>query len=833
MEADRFNRIMEIFSACTDLPVSEHKRFLDRTCGDDSAMREEIRGMLAHDQQAHLDESHSSAPLRAMIDSALFQATDQSRVPESIGSFRIIREIGRGGMGIVYEGEQNDPKRRIAIKVVPGLASTEHRRRIRQEAQALALIESSGVARIYESGVAEVFGATTPYIVMELIEGLSIDQWVHAHDLRIDDRLVLIARVADAIQAAHGRGVIHRDLKPSNISVVDQQDGPGQPKVLDFGIAQLLSADFTAISLSGAQSSPMGTLQYMSPEQIQGDRNLVDSRSDIYALGLIAYELLSGHKALDMSDATFASVAAKLTNERPKALGSLNRSLRGDIEVVVSKAMEKEPGRRYQTMEAFAADLRRIFANEPIQARAPSLLYSATKFVRRNRAASMSVAVISVLLILGLTRIGIERGRAFTESQTSETVSSFIVEMLQSIDPNVSMGNEVSVREVLDRAAERIKVGELDDQPKIQSRLRIVLAQVYNALGDFGSATLQYNEARDTIIEIYGVNSAQASNVLKLLAQNQTAAGNYEEAEALYIEASRVLKKLGQSPLILSADGSLASVYYWTGRFDESERFLRDALIELEGIDPATDPRVGHTLSSLGSVLEQQGKLEEALEYHALGIESLLAFYGINRTEMAEAYNDYGNTLWAAGRYNQALDAHSSALEIRKRLLDPRHPDMAVSMNNIALVYIRLGRPLTAIPILIESVDIRMQKLGRTHPATCSSLGNLARAYMESDQLEKAIETYDEAVDSALETLGPGHTMAIIFQANRGECLARLGRFAEAERILIDQYERAAALLGENHFRSQAVANQVADMYSMNSQSEQEALWRERVENNE
>jgi len=728
-------------------------------------------------------------------------------------------------MGVVYEAEQSQPRRRVAVKVVPGLGSSEQRRRLTQEAQALAMIEDPGVARIYESGVAEVFGSRTPYIAMELVEGEQIDRWVAAGDLSVDDRLRLIARVADAVQTAHSRGIIHRDLKPGNIKVIPQRGGPGQPKVLDFGIAQLRGNEITLQTLTGPGSGPMGTLQYMSPEQFGGDRSGVDARSDIYALGAVAYTILAGTEPHDLHGASIASAARMVGEQDPKALGTFSRALRGDIEIVIAKAMNRSPDRRYQTMEALATDIRRILAHEPIVARPPSAAYLAARFVQRNTAFSVSAALIAMLIVVGFFWIGRERGRAVAESQTSAAVSGFLVDMLRRIEPDTAMREEVTVREVLDDATLRLDHGELSDQPETNARLRLVIAQVYQTLGKYEQAISQTQQARDILVSVHGERDIHVVRSIEQLAQIETKAGLYTDAEAHFEEASALYEELGQPTVIMSSEGSLGHVYYWTGRYDESEQFFREVVAKLEVVDPALDPSVGHAMSSLGSVLEYQGKLEEAIEFHRRGVEAQIAFYGPDHTEIAEAYNDYGNTLTAAGRYEEALRAHQRALEIRRQRLNPRHPDMAVSLSNIALVYIRMGDSQRAIPMLKDAVDIRLSSIGPDHPATCSSLGNLARAYMETGDFERAMAQYDRAVDAAEATVGPDHIMSIVFRANRGDCLRRMGRFEEAETVLLGEYSLAESLVGAEHFRAKLIAAQVARLYKDLGSSELSQHW--------
>lgn len=819
MDPDRFSRMMGLFERCADLPVPDQRAFIDEQCGGDDTLRNELLRMLEHDQDLEGDDSTGS--FRSLIDSAMIEALDQHIIPDSIGPYRVIRELGRGGMGVVYETEQSQPRRRVAVKVVPGLASGEQRRRLKQEAQALAMIEDPGVARIYESGVAEVFGARTPYIAMELVEGEQIAQWVQTHKLSVVDRIELIARVADAVQTAHSRGVIHRDLKPGNIKVISERQGPGQPKVLDFGIARLRSNDLTMQTLTSADNGPMGTLQYMSPEQFDADYAKIDARSDIYALGAVAYTLLSGTEPFNMSGLSLAAAARIVSEQDPQALGTIDRTLRGDIEIVIAKAMSRAPGRRYQTMEAFSSDLRRILNHQPIVARPPSMPYLLARFVQRNSVLSASAAMIALLVVVGLFWIGLERGRAVAESQTSAAVTGFLVDMLRSIEPNTAMNEEVTVREVLDNATERLNGGELSDQPETSARLRLVIAQVYQTLGQYDLAIDQTLLARDTLISVHGERHIQVAQSIEQLAQIETKAGLYDRAEAHFEQASMLYADLGEPNVIMSSDGSLGHVYYWTGRYDESEAFFLEVVKSFEDTDPTRDPRLGHALSALGSVLEYQGKLEEAIEYHRQGVEAQIAYFGPEHTEIAQAYNDYANTLTSANRFEEALQAHQRALEIRRARLDPRHPEMAVTMNNLAIVYISLGEPRRAIPMLRNAIDTRLASIGAHHPATCSSMGNLARAYMEANDFDEALPQYDRAVAAAEATMGEDNIMSVVFRANRGECLRRMGQFEQAEEILLKEHANAVAMLGENHFRTQAIASQIANLYEALNQADQ------------
>jgi len=820
MDRKTFQEITRLFNACLDLDESERSGFLKDECKENKLLFNEVMGLLAHDASSEIPELLTDAdhltdptkfPLKTYIDSVL----EQNPIPDHIGPFKIIKELGRGGMGIVYEAQQRSPNRRVAIKVVNGLASSEHRKRLRREAQALALIEDPGVARIYSSGVDEVFGIRTPYIVMELVDGLHVDQWVREHNLSTNDRLQIITRIADAVQIAHSKGVIHRDLKLSNIVVLADSNSPGQPKVLDFGIARLLDQQETIASTKQHTNNPVGTLQYMSPEQFDPDPALIDARSDIYALGIVAYTVLSGREPFDAESLSLSNAASIITNQSPIPLGGIDAALKGDVSTVVAKAMEKNPSRRYQTMEAFAADLRRVLDKKPILARPPSPAYLLSKFIDRNRVLSGSIVIIASIIIYSIFTIGEQRGKTLLESQTTQAVSSFIIDMLQSIEPDTAKGDEVTIRAVLDNATQRIDLGELESQPEIQARLRVVIARVYYSLGEYQNAHEQVNAAIDTLTTTHTSISVPVAEAVELRAQIETRAGLYAQAEQSFEIAASTYERLGEPKLILSPDGSLGHVYFWTNRLHESEAFFRAALQELDGVDPATDARIGHALSSLASTLESLGDLDAALEMHSQGIQAYKLYYGEHHSKYAEALNDYGNTLAANNGLDIANQVLRESLEIREKLFRDDHPDIAVSLNNLSIVLIRLGNPSDAIPMLIRARDIRMASLGPNHPSTASVYGNLARAYMEAEQLEIALNAFDEALSITQSAVGENHPMHIVFSANRGICLARLSRYDDAENILLEQYKHATELLGESHFRTQKIADQILEHHEL------------------
>jgi eukaryotic-like serine/threonine-protein kinase len=386
----RFARLDALFQAARRLPPAERRAFLEAEAPDDAPLRAEVADLLAT-----LDSAPAVEPTPAiagLVQGVLREA--EAGLPDGFGEFRIVRRIASGGMGVVYEAEQSNPRRRVALKVLhPGAASEEGRKRFGREAEILARLHHPGIAQVHVFGSAPTAAGDSPFLAMELIHGVPLN--VYARDLDMRRRLELLAKVCDAVAHAHANGVIHRDLKPSNILVTAE----GEPKVLDFGVARLIDAD-TALRTRTGQV--IGTLAYMSPEQATGDLEHVDTRSDVYALGVLGYEMLCGRLPHEIGSGALADAIRRIVEEEPPAPSSLDRSLRGDVSLILRKALAKEPARRYDGAAALAEDIRRHLHDEPILARPPTTTYQIRKFVRRHRALVGGVAATIAALVVGL-----------------------------------------------------------------------------------------------------------------------------------------------------------------------------------------------------------------------------------------------------------------------------------------------------------------------------------------------------------------------------------------------------------------------------------------------
>jgi tetratricopeptide (TPR) repeat protein len=402
MEAERWSRIEEIFNAALDRERVQRREYVSEACAGDESLQEEVLSLLAESdaEDGFLEDPalHVAAKGLAQSSNPAAGSGSAQPFPEFIGRYRIIRLLGEGGMGAVYEAEQEEPRRTVALKMIrPGLATAERLRRFRHESEALGRLQHPGIAQIYEASTADAGFGLQPYFAMELIRGLSLDRYAEDHKLTTRQRLALMAGICDAVSHAHQRGLIHRDLKPGNILI----DETGQPKILDFGVARVAEAE-AQCTLQTEVGQIVGTLAYMSPEQVLGDSNEIDTRSDVYSLGVILYELLSGRPPYDVSSRQLPEAIRTIRESDPAALSSVNRVYRGDIETIVGKALEKDKSRRYASASAMAADIRSYLNDEPIQARPPSAAYQLAKFARRHRGLVGGVAAVFVVLVAGV-----------------------------------------------------------------------------------------------------------------------------------------------------------------------------------------------------------------------------------------------------------------------------------------------------------------------------------------------------------------------------------------------------------------------------------------------
>jgi Tfp pilus assembly protein PilF len=659
-------------------------------------------------------------------------------------------------MGAVYEAEQEFPHRTVALKVIrAGYATGEMLRRFENEAQALGRLQHPAIAQIYDAGSAETAFGHQPYFAMELVHGQSLLAYCDTHRLNLRQRLELMANICDAVQHAHQRALIHRDLKPANILV----DESGQPHILDFGVARLTDSD-TYATLQTHVGEIVGTLAYMSPEQVLGDPAEIDTRSDVYALGMILYELVAGKRPYAIGRQLTEAVRT-IREEEPPALRSVNRTYRGDVDTIVGKALEKDKARRYASAAELAADLRRHLRDEPITARPPSASYLLRKFARRNKALVMGVAAVFVVLVLGVvasTWEAAQAWRAEAEARQQSAIADAVNDFLQNdLLAQASARNQsgpttpdpdLKVRTALDRAAVRIE-SKFNNQPEVEAAIRETLGNTYAELAQYAESRKQLERALDLQRRVWGPENPRTLNTLNHLGRTAWHQGKYPEAETL----------LGQA-------------------LDIERRVL--------------GPQHAETLScmnNLGNVYRAQGKGAQAEALYSETLEIRRRVLGPEHPDTLISMNNLANVDWSQGKYGQAEALYSQTLEIQRRVLGPEHPDTLLSMGNLADTYAKEGKYAQAEALFSQTREISRRVLGPEHPETLAFLADFASMYQRQGEYALAETLAAQVLAGRRRALGSEHPDAMPSAPDLALAYVSQGKFAESERLAREAME--------------------------------------------
>ena len=712
--------------------------------------------------------------------------------------YKLLEELGSGGMGVVYKAEQIKPvKRDVALKIIKlGMDTKQVVARFETERQALAVMDHPNIAKVFDGGTTET---GRPYFVMEIVRGLPITEYCDKHKLTTRERLELLTHVCQAIQHAHQKGVIHRDLKPSNILVVVQEEKP-VPKIIDFGIAKATEHSLTERTLFTEQGQLIGTPEYMSPEQAEMSGLDVDTRTDIYSLGVILYELLVGVLPFDpetLRKAGFGEIQriiretdppkastrlsslgdtqTSIAQQRGTDVASLQKQLKGDLDWITMKAMEKDRTRRYSTASDLAADISRHVKKEPIIARPPSNIYNIGKFIRRHKVGVMAAALVILVVVIGgiASTIGFVRAtraerlaeqeaeRANREAKAAEQVSDFLVDLFEVSDPGQARGAELTALEILERGADRISE-ELADQPLTQARLQYTIGRVYDKMGLFDEAVAFFKKALEIHRKQLGEEHLDVATSLGAMGDLYRKLGRYSEAEPFLKRAIELREKLlGQDhPDVARSLNNLAVLYENSSRYVEAEPLYQRALAIQEKELGADDPDIAMSLTNLAILMSKQGKYAEAeqLFRHALSIEE--KELGQDHPRVATAYNNLAIAYKLQEKYKEAEPLYQHALKIQERVLGLKHPAVARSLNNLANLYLEQDRYQDAEPLYRRSLEIAEEVLGLEHPNVGMTLENLAILYAEQGKYVEAEITYQRALKIQEKALGPeGHAV--------------------------------------------------------------------------
>jgi len=726
MEAERWQKLDRLYHEALQHDNSLRPAFVAQACAGDEPLRDELLSFLAGSEASG---SFLEQPALEVAAQDLARSASAREHPAVIGRYRIVRPLGEGGMGIVYEAEQEQPRRVVALKLIrPGLATAERLWRFEQEGQALGRLQHPGIARIYEAGAAETGFGPQPYFAMELIRGCPLDRYAGANRLDVRGRLALVAQVCEAVHHAHQHGLIHRDLKPANILV----DETGQPKIVDFGVARVTGTE-AATTHQTDLGQLVGTLAYMSPEQVMGDPLEVDTRTDIYSLGVILYELLSGRLPYTVNPRQLPEAVQTIRENDPAALSSINRHYRGDIETIVGKALEKDKARRYVSAADLALDIRRYLRDEPISARPPSTAYQLQKFARRHRALVAGTAVVFLVLIAGIAastwqairasraertavaaeakavaernRAVAEKQRADEEAATAIAISDFLQNDLLRQASLVEQGRdtkpdpEIKVRTALDRAAARIP-GKFQGRPMVEAAIRQAIGTTYLNLNLPAEAGIQMEKVLELRRQALGDDHPDTAQAMQNLAVLYNQEGKTAQAEALLIKVLEVRRRtLGEeAPLTLSSLSSLASVYRTEGRYAQAEPMFLKAVALRRRILGEHHRDTGMSMHNLAVLYCAEGKYATGESYETKALEIFRAVLGDENPVTLLSMNNLAEIYKGEGKYRQAESLWKTLLEVRRRQLGATHPDTTAVMASLRSVQLIEARSEPLVP---------------------------------------------------------------------------------------------------------------------------------------
>jgi serine/threonine protein kinase/TolA-binding protein len=795
--------------------------------------------------------------------------TTAEKPGDIIDRFRLIRPVGEGGFGVVFEAEQETPvRRKVALKVIKlGMDTRQVVARFEAERQALALMEHPNIARVLDGGMTP---AGRPYFVMEFVNGIKITDYCDQHQLTLRQRLDLFVQVCQAIQHAHQKGIIHRDIKPSNILVADQ-DGVPVPKVIDFGIAKA-----TLDSASGERPYETtlqffaGTPAYMSPEQAGMGGLDVDARSDIYSLGMLLYELLTARPAFCWDELSHAALneilrvireseparpSTQLTSLAPQELTVIARCrraepdrlptlLRGDLDWVVMKAIEKDRNRRYETANGLAMDIQRHLDHQPVLARPPSRLYLLQKMVRRNRLACAAAAAVTIALVAGLgvsswmyaretqARVLAEAAekKAASEAEKSVQTAKFLKEMLTSVGPSVALGRDTALlREILDKTSTRVGK-ELQTQPDLEAEMRGTLGSVYLALGDYDKAANMSLTALALRKKLYGENDSRVADSLNDLGNVLYRQTKLKDAEATHRAALALRRKLfgNHDPRVAASLNNLANVLWGQGKLTDAEAMLREALALRRELLGDVSAETVETMDNLAGVLSLEDKLAEAekMQREALALNNKLL--GNEHPDVAYSMNNLADTLSAEGKLTEAEAMNRETLAMRRKLLGEDHPDVAFSLFALAGVLVKEGKLDEGEADHRLALATRRKLLGTNHLDVAGSLNNLAALLIDEHKLDEAEVMQREALAIQRKKLSADHPDIAGSLLNLAAILQAQTKLPEAESLLREALAIQKKLLGNESLDvAQSLGSLAQILQGQGKLTEAESLARE------
>ena len=715
---EQWDKIKELVGAALEKEVSERPAFLDDACAQDQVLRAEVESLVAaYEESDQLPEN----PWTGQLASA--------EQVDIIGPYKLLRKLGEGGMGQVWLAEQTAPvKRQVALKLIKwGMFDRSALQRFQSERQSIAIMDHPSIAKVFEAGATP---DGQPYFVMEYVPGIPITDWCDQMKLKIPERLELFIKVCDGVQHAHQKAIIHRDLKPANILVIEV-DGKPVPRIIDFGLAKGTTPEVLGQAQFTIAGSFLGTPGYMSPEQADANVQDVDTRTDVYSLGAVLYVLLSGSLPFQTEqrrNQPFHEVMRQLREEdppRPSAKAATQRDsmkntaqargiepqqlvslLRGDLDWITVKALERDRTRRYATPSELAADIRRYLRHEPVQARPASVSYRLQKYVRRHRIGVAVVSLLVAVLVAFAVVQSVQLRRITRERDRADRIAQFMTGVFKVSDPNEKVGNTVTAREVLNKASKDIDTGLLKD-PELQARMMHVMGRAYKNLGLQSQAQSLFERSIKVGSSILGSENPETLSTMNELSWTLFQQGHLSEAERLQRKVLDIQRRvLGPEHLdTLQTMGQLANTLCEEGNCAEAVKLDREVLEKKKRLlgPEASDTLV--TMDNLSTELALQGRLEEAEKLEEETLEIYLRVFGRERLGTMSSMINLASIQRDMGRHEDAEKLFRETLDLEGRVLGSDQPETAETKYELACLLTRRGQIDEALSLLRQAVD--------------------------------------------------------------------------------------------------------------------------------
>jgi non-specific serine/threonine protein kinase/serine/threonine-protein kinase len=826
LSAEELAILSRLLDEALDLEESAREAWLESLVEHFPGSKLLLRKMLALEATGEAESFLGTLPKLSMetevaepdADTTLFQAGAR------IGHYRLVREIGHGGMGQVWLAEQTEPVRRfVALKLISaGMYDASVVQRFKSERQSLAIMDHPAIAKVFDAGST---AQGQPYFVMEYVPGLPISEYCDQRRLKIPERLELFIQVCDGVQHAHQKAIIHRDLKPANILIVEV-DGRAVPRIIDFGLAKPTTPRVVPEqSLYTRVGQFVGTPGYMSPEQVDPKIQDIDTRTDVYSLGVVLYVLLTGlqpfetkrrrRPAIDewlrqLREEEPPSLSAKVSTDRESAAKNaaarstepkqLMRVLRGDLDCIGTKAIERDRERRYGAPSELAADLRRYLNHEPVMARPASVPYRMLKYTRRHRVAVGVAAGVTALLVAFTVLQALELRRTTQERDRATRITDFMTGIFKVSDPSEARGKNVTAREILDKAASEIGTGLASDS-EVQSQMLQVMASTYLNLGLYTRAQELAKRARAVRLSLHGADDPKTLESTSQLGWILDREGHHTDAEKLEREALRGEQRVlgSENALTLETMDHLAVILEDQGHFDEAEKLARQVI---EAATRQLGPTSSLTLQStnhLAWALLSQARYAEAEEQYRRLIEVDRRVFGADHPQTLPPMMNLALAVEQQGRLTEAERLYREVLATQQRVLGPEHQFTVLTMDNLAAVLTEEHRFVEGEELHRNALEIRLRTLGPEHRDTLLSKINLAEVLFKEGHVGDAEKLTRETLAAQSRVLGPEHPETLDSQSLLATILIGEGQYREAESIAAKTFAVQLRILGAQH----------------------------------